>query len=183
MLCASSGGGWPVRWLGARPTGVSDSGATGRLELRAACCARGVSSSLWPAVPGRADSAVLPGRSRVLGGRRALSVGPGPVGRCCAPRSDRPAHLQPSRVALSASPGRGITTILTAPEAVGRLEGAWDAHFSRPAAESVIQSGFGMLGSGPAGQARPPGPAGPVSSRNVNVPSQHERTFLPSFWG
>ena len=85
------------------------------------------------------------------------------------------------RAARPAQQNRGITPILTAPEAVGRLKGAWDDHFSRSAAESVIQSVIGMPGSGPAGAAA--GSCGPVSSRNVNVPSQHQRTFLPSFWG
>ena len=79
------------------------------------------------------------------------------------------------RAARPAQQNRGITPILAVPEAVGRLKGAWDDHFSRP---GVGRRGVRLRSAG-AGA----GSCEPVSSRNVNVPFQHERTFLPSFWG
>ena len=50
-----------------------------------------------------------------------------------------------------------------------------------PSRRGVGRSAIGVVGSGPAGTTA--GHCEPAPHRNVNVPSQHERTFLPSFWG
>ena len=63
--------------------------------------------------------------------------------------------------------------ILMVSEVVGRVEGAWDDHFSHP---GVGQSVIGAVGSGPAGTAT--GLRQPVPSRNVNRGRRRQRTFV-----
>ena len=64
-----------------------------------------------------------------------------------------------------------------APGAAGRSGDPGTSTLCSPGAAAPRK----VIGSGSAGAAA--GLCRPVSSRNVNVPSQHERTFLPSFWG
>ena len=108
-----------------------------------------------------------PPRSVVL----RTEIGPGrPPGRRCSAEG----RVRCSRLAPGSAPqllrSRGITQIRTAHDSGDRLKNAREPPF--PARTALLGAEIGR-----------PGPGAPRAGRNVNVPSQRQRTFLPSFWG